>query len=105
MRVKGRPDINLAGRIETILPAGHEHLPTAALGYAGGGSTQIDLQDSSGQRAAEPFFEILVVPSHQGTMAMRPGMRAILRFETLPKPLIVQGWRALLQLFQSRFQI
>lgn len=105
IRVKGRPDIELIGRIEKILPAGHEQLPSEALGYAAGGMTQVDLQDSSGKRAAEPFFEILVVPSlHEGTV-MRPGQILVLQFETPPKPLIVQGWRSLRQLFQRRFQI
>jgi putative peptide zinc metalloprotease protein len=105
MRVKARPDIELPGRIETILPAGHEQLPSAALGYAAGGATQIDLQDPSGRRTAEPFFEILVTPSIEEGTTIRPGQIMLLRFETSPKPLLVQGWRSLLQLFQRRFQV
>ena len=105
IRVKGQPDIELAGRIETIIPAGQERLPSAALGYAAGGSTQIDLEDRSGRRTAEPFFEILVVPALGETGRVRPGQTMVLRFETLPKPLLAQGWRSLLQLFQRRFQV
>jgi putative peptide zinc metalloprotease protein len=107
IRVKGRPDIELVGRIETIVPAGQEELPSAALGYAAGGSTQVDLEDPSGRRAAEPFFEILVVPSLTDQRAGRvlPGQSMVLRFESFPKPLLVQGWRAMLQLFQRRFQV
>jgi len=105
IRVKGRPDIELAGRIETIIPSGQEKLPSAALGYAAGGSTRIDLEDPTGRQAAEPFFEILVVPSIPETMRLHPGQTMALRFETSPKPLITQGWRSLLQLFQKRFEI
>ena len=117
IRVKGRPDIELVGRIETIIPAGHEQLPSAALGYAAGGSTQIDLKDPSGRQAVEPFFEILVTPQIQDELqdglqdgiqdgtVMRPGQIMVLQFETSPKPLIVQAWRRLLQLFQRRFQV
>ena len=105
IRVKGRPDIELAGRIETIIPAGQEKLPSAALGYAAGGSTRTDLDDPTGRQAAEPFFEILVVPSIPETMILRPGQTMALRFETSPKPLIIQGWRSLLQLFQKRFEV
>ncbi len=105
IRVKGRPDIELAGRIETIIPAGQEKLPSASLGYAAGGSTRIDLEDPTGRQAAEPFFEILVVPSIPETMILRPGQTMALRFETSPKPLILQGWRSLLQLFQKRFEV
>ena len=105
MRVKGRADISQIGRIETILPAGHEQLPTAALGYTAGGATQVDLSDASGKQASEPFFEILVVPISEENNRLRPGQRVILRFKTLPKPLLVQGWRELCQLFQPRFKV
>lgn len=104
IRIKGRPDIELTGRIETIIPSGHERLPSAALGYSAGGSTRTDLEDPTGRRAAEPFFEILVVPSFSDSIMLRPGQTMALRFETSPKPLLVQGWRTLLQLFQRRFQ-
>lgn len=105
IRIKGRPDIELAGRIEKIIPAGQEKLPSAALGYSAGGSTQIDLEDPSGRLAAEPFFEILVVPSLPQESRVRPGQTMILMFETSAKPMLVQSWRSLLQLFQRRFQI
>jgi putative peptide zinc metalloprotease protein len=105
IRVKDQPDIELAGRIETIIPAGQGRLPSAALGYAAGGSTQINVEDPSGRRTAEPFFEILVVPFLRETGRVRPGQAMVLRFETLPKPLLTQGWRTILQLFQQRFQV
>jgi putative peptide zinc metalloprotease protein len=105
IRVKGRPDIELTGRIDTIIPAGHDRLPSAALGYAAGGSTRIDLEDPTGRQAAEPFFEILVIPAIPETVTLRPGQTMALRIETSPKPLLIQGWRSLQQLFQRRFQV
>lgn len=104
LRVKNRPDIELSGKIEEIIPAGQKQLPSAALGYAAGGSMRIDAEDSTGRRAAEPFFEIIVAPSLTPTIVLRPGQTMVLRFETSPKPLLVQGWRTLLQLFQKRYQ-
>lgn len=105
IRVKGRPDIELTGRIKTIIPAGHEQLPSAALGYAAGGATQTDQKDTSGRRTVEPFFEILVTPSLPKEAVIRPGQIVVLQFETTPKSLIAQGWRTLLQLFQKRFHV
>jgi len=105
IKVRGQPNIELVGRIEKIIPAGHERLPSAALGYSAGGSTQIDLEDPSGRRATEPFFEILVVPFLQEATVVRPGQTVLLRFETPSKPLLLQGYRSLLQLFQRRFQV
>ncbi len=104
VKIPGRPDIEFSGRIDRIIPAGQERLPSAALGYSAGGSTRIDLEDPSGLRAAEPFFEILVDPSLGGTLTLRPGQTTTLRFETSPRTLLAQGWRSLLQLFQGRFQ-
>ncbi|MDJ0784486.1 MAG: PqqD family peptide modification chaperone [Desulfosarcinaceae bacterium] len=102
IRAKNRPDLALTGRIQTIIPAGQEQLPSAALGYAAGGGTRIDLSDDSGTRSAEPFFEILVAPDDPAAVGLKPGQTMALRFETTPKPLAVQGWRSLLQLFQKR---
>jgi putative peptide zinc metalloprotease protein len=100
IRVKHRPDLELAGEIQKIIPAGQAQLPSAALGYAAGGRTRIDQTDASGRRAAEPFFEVLVAPFSANSVGLRPGQTMSLRFETSAKPLLVQVWRALLQLFQ-----
>jgi putative peptide zinc metalloprotease protein len=105
MKLRGRPAVELAGRIETILPAGHEKLPSEALGYTAGGAIQTDLTDPSGRQAVEHFFEVLVTPQVQEDIALRPGQIVVLRFETRPKPLLVMGWRSVRQLFQRRFQI
>lgn len=105
IKLKGRPEIELAGRIETILPAGNKELPSQALGYAAGGAIQIDRNDPSGRHTVERFFEILVTPSFMEGTVLRPGQVVVLRFETAPKPLLAMGWRALLQLFQRRFHI
>ena len=102
IKVKNRPDLALSGRIQKIIPAGQAQLPSAALGYAAGGGTRIDQTDASGTLAAEPFFEILVAPEEPLPFVLRPGQTMALRFETAPKPLLVQGWRTLLQLFQQR---
>ena len=92
------------GQIEKIIPAGQERLPSAALGYAAGGATRIDIEDPSGRMTVEPFFEILVVPRHPAPITLRPGQTMALRFETSPRTLLAQGWRGLLQLFQRRLK-
>jgi len=105
MRMKGQPEVEIEGRIETIIPAGQSRLPSAALGYAAGGSTQIALEDPEGRQTAEPFFEIVVAPRASDANQLKPGQTMILRFATSPKPLLVQSWKRLLQLFQRRFQV
>lgn len=103
IRVKGRADLWLAGRITKVENAGKERLPSAALGYAAGGSIPVALSDARGTKAAEQFFEILVEPEQ--CAVLRSGQRVVVRTEMPSKPLAAQWWRALLRLLQRRFQI
>lgn len=115
VRGHSRPDVELSGTIERVLPAGQSQLPSAALGYAAGGSMETDMQDPDGTRAAEPFFEVHIkptaAPGTPGTTAavgespLRIGQRVIVRFTMDPKPLAAQAWRSLRQLLQQRFSI
>jgi putative peptide zinc metalloprotease protein len=105
IRVKGRPDIVFTGSIIQIVPAGQEHLPSAALGYACGGQVAVDPEDHHGTKAAERFFEIRIVPNDNNAVPLFSGQRVVVRFEMAQKPLMDQCWRKILQLFQRRFYI
>ena len=111
VRGHSRPDVELSGTIERVLPAGQSQLPSAALGYAAGGSMETDMRDPDGTRAAEPFFEVHVRPAaagedgEGGPAQLHIGQRVIVRFTMPPRPLAAQGWRSLRQLLQQRFSI
>ena len=107
IRVSGRPDIQFTGRIERILPAGQQRLPSKALGVFAGGSLQTDANDHEGTKTTESFFEVHVDPDIDAMEVKRlfTGQRMVVRFVMPPRPLAVQGWRALRQLLQRRFQI
>jgi len=117
IRVKGRPKLKLTGKIEKISPAGHELLPSEALGYAVGGSMPTLPEDPRGTRTAEKFFEVRIRPDadsppkagliNAGVAGVRllTGQRVVVRIRMSPKPLAVQWWRSARQLFQRRFHI
>jgi len=105
IRVKGRPDMAFSGRIDKILPAGQEFLPSAALGYAAGGSIATVARDRQGTRSAERFFEIKISPDANSPVRLLSGQRVAARFQMPRKPLAFQWWRSLRQLFQRRFRI
>lgn len=117
IRVKGRPDMTFTGRIERILPAGHDTLPSEALGYAAGGSMATRPDPQMLARAAERFFEIRIRPdvpqmtesaleeTGQGPATLFAGQRVIARVRMSPKPLLVQWYNAARRLFQRRFHI
>jgi len=105
IRVKGRPDVMLTGRIERIFPAGQEMLPSEALGYAVGGAMPTLSQDPRGTRAAEKFFEIRIKPDPDTSVRLLTGQRVIARIRLRSKPLVFQWWLSVRQLFQRRFRI
>jgi len=107
IRVKGRPDLRFTGRITRVSPAGQERLPSAALGLFAGGSIGTDASDTSGTRAAESFFEVRIDPNVTAEQVEQlfTGQRVVVRFEMPSRPLAAQGWRALAQVLQRRFQI
>ena len=115
LRLQGRPDLTvdgqpLAGRLEAILTAGQEKLPSAALGYAAGGSVQTKTNDQQGTTAAQMFFELRIIPEltpaaeAQG-LRLLPGQRVIARIDLTAKPLAVQWWHELMQVVQKRFKM
>ncbi|MCE5278440.1 MAG: PqqD family peptide modification chaperone [Planctomycetaceae bacterium] len=113
VRLQGRPDVTvggrpLGGRIEAIFKAAQENLPSAALGYAAGGSVQTKTDDRQGMTAAQAFFELRIVPDAAGdaqALRLLPRQRVVARIDLPAKPLAVQWWHELTQVVQKRFRI
>ncbi len=105
IRPRGRPDIELTGRIEKIFPAGQDTLPSAALGYAAGGHVATDPADPQATQTAERFFEVRIKPSGHASAQLLTGQRVVARIALRPKPLAVQWWQTARRLFQRRFRI
>ncbi|MEN6335226.1 MAG: hypothetical protein ABFE01_13325 [Phycisphaerales bacterium] len=112
IRIKGRPDLTIPGRIEKILPAGQDTLPSEALGYRAGGTMATRPEPGARQdiKSAERFFEIRIRPdaratSDEGRATLLTGQRVIARVRMSPKPLLVQWYQSARQLFQRRFHI
>ncbi len=105
MRMNGRPDKQVGGRIKQFLPAGRDRLPSPALSFPAGGPIATKPDDPTGTQTAERVFEIQVIPDPSEDVHLLAGQRVVIRFETTPKPLLAQAKRALLQMLQRRFQI
>lgn len=105
IRPKGRPDVEWSGTIEKIFPAGQEILPSQALGYAVGGSMPTQTDDPSGRKSTEKFFEVWIQLDIDSSQTLLLGQRVIARVRLQSKPLAVQWWLELRQLFQRRFHI
>jgi putative peptide zinc metalloprotease protein len=87
-----------------VIPAGQQLLPSAALGWAGGGEIAVDPTDESGRKATELFFEVRAsVPATDIVLAH--GRSGRMRFQLPGKPILSQVIRKLRQLLQERYQI
>jgi putative peptide zinc metalloprotease protein len=86
-----------------VLPGEQRILPSAALGWRGGGEVPVDLDDERGNKAAEPYFKV--------TAALPPGIQVFdgssgkIRFKLDSEPLLPRGIRRLWQLLQKRYQM
>ncbi len=90
----------------TIMAAPQTQLPSAALGWQGGGDIAVRADDSSGMRAAESFFEMRASLDGGDTAAMlRHGRSGELRCRLPWRPLLAQWWRLGRQIVQKRFQL
>jgi putative peptide zinc metalloprotease protein len=112
LRVPRRPDLTFHGKVERVLPAGSHALPSEALTHAAGGPVAIEQPppgrptDPQPSGAAEPMFEVRLAIDHAVTQGRRllPGQTVEARFTLERKPLLAQGYLALRQLLQRRFQ-
>ncbi|MBF0322416.1 MAG: hypothetical protein HQL62_05655 [Magnetococcales bacterium] len=105
IRLKGQGENILVGGRVRVVPFHHQQLPSAALGWMGGGKIEVAADDRSGLTAVEPFFLIQVALPPNGATALVHGRTGEVRLSLPKKSLLVQWvqeWRAFLQ---SRYQI
>ncbi|MCK9275887.1 MAG: biotin/lipoyl-binding protein [Syntrophales bacterium] len=91
-----------------VIPYQRDELPSAALGWLGGGDISVSTDEKSGKKATEPFFEIqgaLSMQEDQGPVALLHGRSGVLRLTLPPEPLAVQGVRAVKQTIQKRYKL
>lgn len=112
MRLHGRPEVLIPGRVVAVLPAGQRQLPSEALGFMGGGAIAVDSESQEGGQAAEPYFQVLIEPDlsamaqdGEDVARLLSGQRVVVRFRFDDTPLLAQAYRSARQLLQERFAL
>ncbi len=100
---EGLPD-RVPATLRRLVPAASERLPTTALGSEGGGQIVVDPRDPKGVTATQKFFQMDVELAARSPR-LNVGGRAYVRFDHGWTPLVIQWYRALRQLFLSRFNV
>jgi len=105
VRLFGHAGTNIDVEDYKIIPFQQEKLPSAALGWFGGGEVAVSPTDKTGLQASEPFFQIYAAlrPSPEATFLQ--GRSGKLRFSMHPEPLLIQWARSFRRLLQKRYQI
>ena len=106
-------EIKLYGQTETtvpvsstkVIPVEKRNLPSAAIGWAGGGEVAVDMQSQDGTVAVDPFFEVRAEVPMDAEALMIHGKGGRIRFELPPEPLLRQWVRKFRQLLQTRYGI
>jgi len=105
VRIHGQGGKNLDVAKFQIIPYRQETLPSAALGWRGGGEVPVSVKDEKGVQAAEPFFQINADIKPAPEVRLLHGMSGKLRLTLTPKPLLIQWIHKFRQLLQKRYQI
>jgi len=103
IRLRGQAGTELPVLGQKIIPAEHDTLPSAALGWQGGGEVAVLLDDPSGTRTAEPFFELLATIAPTAEAEILHGRSGKIRFDLPPEPLLHQWIRKLQQILQKEY--
>ena len=88
-----------------VIPGEQKTLPSAALGWKAGGEVPLSTEDNSGNKAEEPFFEVLGQIQAVPGVVMLDGRSGMIRFSLKPEPLLPRWSRRIWQLFQKRYQV
>lgn len=105
VRIRGQAGDNLGVEDYRIIPYRQERLPSAALGWMGGGEVPVALRDETGLKAAEPFFQIYADLRSAPGVGFFHGRSGRLRFTLDSRPLLFQWLHKFRQLIQKRYRI
>jgi putative peptide zinc metalloprotease protein len=105
VRLKGQADELISVTEFNTIPMEQNQLPSAALGFLGGGDIAVSQGDSAGIRTTEPFYEVRAVVGKTRDALLLHGRSGKIRFDLGRRPLLWQGWRKVRQLVQKHYKI
>ena len=107
LRVLGQADRLIEVERVVLLPYQLDRLPSAALGWLGGGDLAVSNQDAKGEKAAEELFEVRLTlkPDSAADVVLAHGMRGLLRLTLPPRSLYDRIDESLRQLVQKRYRL
>ncbi|MGK0239408.1 MAG: putative peptide zinc metalloprotease protein [Candidatus Pelagisphaera sp.] len=105
IKLFGQTEGTLKVTSQKVIPGEQRNLPSASVGWAGGGEVAVDMSDQSGTKTTEPFFEVRASVSLSDEVSLLHGRGGKIRFDLPSEPLLSQWIRKFRQLLQNRYGI
>ncbi len=105
IKLHGLASMDMSVSNINIIPYEQNKLPSAVLGFAGGGDIAIDRNDSSGLTTSEAFFEIKADISQEHNNYLYHDRSGVMRIELQSKPIGIQVMDFIEKLLQKRYKI
>jgi putative peptide zinc metalloprotease protein len=106
VRLRGQAQTSLAADQLTVLPYQRGTLPSAALGWLGGGELPVANDDKRGEKAGEEFYEVrLQLQESPDPVELVHGLKGALRIELPERSIYQRVGQSLRQLMQKRYQL
>ena len=105
VRLKGQAGETIIVSDYKFIPFKRDTLPSAALGRGAGGQVPVMVNDDTGLKVIDPFFQIYANLNKLQSIAFLHGRSGQIRFTLGPEPLLTQWTRKVRQLLQNRYQI
>jgi len=105
VRLKGLSERTIHLTEVSVIPMEHTRLPSAALGWYGGGDVEVAQGQGDMTRTVEPFYEISSPLPREAAPILQQGRSGRIRFLLGWTPLLPQGWRRLRQQMQKYYKL
>jgi len=106
LRLRGQADRLIVSEALALLPYQRQELPSAALGWQGGGDIAVSNEGETGAQARETFYEVRVLLNGEMPAAsLMHGMTGWLRIPLDDQTAFTQLAHSLRQLLQKRYQL
>jgi putative peptide zinc metalloprotease protein len=107
VKFKGAADKSFAVSGLHVIPYERDELPSAALGWAGGGDIEVSRLGKDGKKAKESFFEVRanLIADASNTVALLHGRTGVLYIDLPSRPIAVQLKNSISQLLQKRYKL
>lgn len=105
VRLRGDAGRILAVERWHLVPAYRDELPSAALGWEGGGEIEARTDDRGSTRASQPFFEVRADLADTDVPLHVHGRSGVIRFRVRDKPYLRQWLTDLRRFMQKRYRL